>query len=103
MPAVLSWSSEECSPVLISILAQDLYNAISGRYYCMVWRDVHYEQDWGIRDVGLRRILKIPWTARRTNDEILRMINKNRELLDTIKRRKTAYLGHVRDTNFYSW
>jgi len=38
-----------------------------------------------------RRVLKIPWT----NDEVLRIINKDRELLDTIKRGKTAYLGHV--------
>jgi len=42
-----------------------------------------------------RRVLRIPWTSRRTNDEVLRIINKDRELLDTIKRRKTAYLGHV--------
>jgi len=42
-----------------------------------------------------RREQRIPWIARRTNDEVLRIINKDRELLDTIKRRKTAYLGHV--------
>jgi len=41
-----------------------------------------------------RHILRIPWTARRTNDEVCSIINKDRELLDTIKRRKTAYLGH---------
>jgi len=39
-----------------------------------------------------RRALRIPWTARRTNDEVF---NEDRELLDTIKRRKTANLGHV--------
>jgi len=39
--------------------------------------------------------LRIPWTARGTNDEFLRIINKDRELLDPIKRRKTAHLGHV--------
>lgn len=42
-----------------------------------------------------RRILKIPWTARETNEEILRRMGRERELLSTIKRRKTAYLGHV--------
>jgi len=41
------------------------------------------------------RVLRIPWTARRTDDEVLRIINKDRELLDTIKRRKTAFLGDV--------
>lgn len=42
-----------------------------------------------------RRVLKIPWTARKTNDEILRIVNKDRALLDTMKRQKVAYLGHV--------
>jgi len=42
-----------------------------------------------------RRVLRIPWIARRTNDEVSRIINKDRVLLDTIKRRKTAYLSHV--------
>jgi len=37
-----------------------------------------------------RRVLRIPWSAKRTNDEVLRIINKDRELLDTFKRRKTA-------------
>jgi len=36
-----------------------------------------------------RRVLSIPWTARRTNDEVLRIIDKDSELLDTIKRRTT--------------
>lgn len=42
-----------------------------------------------------RRILKIPWTARITNDEVLRRLNRNRGILTIIKRRKTAYLGHI--------
>jgi len=42
-----------------------------------------------------RRVMRISWIARRTNDEELKITNKDRELLDTIKRRKTAYLGHV--------
>lgn len=42
-----------------------------------------------------RRMLKIPWTAHKTNEEVLRRANKNRELLNVIKRRKISYLGHV--------
>lgn len=42
-----------------------------------------------------RRILKVPWTARKTNEEVLRTIRRKRELLEIIKRRKTAYLGHI--------
>jgi len=50
-----------------------------------------------------RRVLRIPWTARRTNDEVLRIISKDRELLDTIKRRKTAYLDHVIRNEWYQF
>ena len=48
-----------------------------------------------------RRVLKIPWTARLTNEEILRRVNKQRELFELIKKRKTAYLGHImRNTKY---
>lgn len=43
----------------------------------------------------LRRILKIPWTARMTNDEVLRRARTDRELIKVVKRRKVAYLGHL--------
>lgn len=42
-----------------------------------------------------RRILKIPWTAKVTNVDVLASVNKERELFNTIKKRKTAYLGHI--------
>ncbi|CAG9826798.1 unnamed protein product [Diabrotica balteata] len=42
-----------------------------------------------------RRMLKIPWTARKTNEEVLRSVNKDRELLKTVKHRKMSYLGHM--------
>ena len=43
----------------------------------------------------LRRILKIKWTERISNNEVLKRLNKDREILTTIKRRKAAYLGHI--------
>ncbi|CAG9834408.1 unnamed protein product [Diabrotica balteata] len=42
-----------------------------------------------------RRILMIPWTARKTNKEVLRSVNKHRELLKTVKHRKMSYLGNI--------
>ncbi|CAH1281742.1 unnamed protein product [Diabrotica balteata] len=42
-----------------------------------------------------RRMLKIPWTARKTNEGVLRSANKDRELLKTVKHRKMSYLGHI--------
>lgn len=42
-----------------------------------------------------RRLLKIPWTDHITNEEVLRRTRKDRDLIVNIKKRKTAYLGHV--------
>lgn len=48
-----------------------------------------------------RRLLKISWTQHIPNDEVLRRVRRERELLTTIKRRKTAYLGHIYRNNKY--
>ena len=42
-----------------------------------------------------RRMLRISWMQRVSNVEVLRRIGRDRELLSIIRRRKTAYLGHV--------
>lgn len=42
-----------------------------------------------------RRILKILWTARKINMEVLTEIGSEKTLIGIIKRRKTAYLGHI--------
>ncbi|VEN57771.1 unnamed protein product [Callosobruchus maculatus] len=43
----------------------------------------------------LRRLLKIPWTAHVTNEDVLRQARCERELVQIVKKRKTAYLGHI--------
>ncbi|BES87340.1 Dehydrogenase [Nesidiocoris tenuis] len=43
----------------------------------------------------IRRMFKIPWTARLRNDYILQRNNLSRELMRTVKTRKVAYLGHI--------
>ena len=43
----------------------------------------------------LRRMWRVPWTARRTNVEVLQMANTSRTLLTTIRKRQLKYLGHV--------
>jgi hypothetical protein len=42
-----------------------------------------------------RRILRISWTERVTNVEVLRRMNKEKEVIFTIKKRKLQYLGHI--------
>jgi len=44
---------------------------------------------------GLRKILRVSWTARKTNEWVLNKAEIKRELLDTVKARKLAYYGHT--------
>ena len=44
---------------------------------------------------GLRRMLRVSWTAKKTNEWVLNKAGINRELLDTVKARKLAYYGHT--------
>ena len=44
---------------------------------------------------GFRRLLRIPWTQRKTNEWILEKLNEDRQLLNSIKTRKIRYYGHV--------
>ncbi|KAL0860165.1 hypothetical protein ABMA27_010472 [Loxostege sticticalis] len=48
-----------------------------------------------------RRILKIPWSDRVTNIEVLNRLKKKTELINTIKRRKLSYFGHVMRNDKY--
>lgn len=42
-----------------------------------------------------RRMLRISWVQRITNDEVLQRMQKQKEILNTIKERKMQYLGYV--------
>jgi len=44
---------------------------------------------------GLRRMLRVSWTAKKTNEWVLNKAEVKRELLDTVKARKLAYYGHA--------
>lgn len=48
-----------------------------------------------------RRMLRIPWVDHVTSTEVLRCIERDRELLDIIKERKTSYLGEIVCNNKY--
>jgi len=43
---------------------------------------------------GLRKIVRVAWTANKTNEWVLHKAVVKRELLDTVKARKLAYYGH---------
>ena len=42
-----------------------------------------------------KRLLKAPWTARRSNESILRKINPDYSLEELILKLKLQYFGHV--------
>ena len=42
-----------------------------------------------------RRILKISWTEKKSNQEVLEMANKERSLMKTIRKRQMKFMGHV--------
>ena len=42
-----------------------------------------------------RRLMRVPWTARRTNQEILEMVGTTRVLMTTIRQRQLRFLGHI--------
>ena len=37
----------------------------------------------------------IPWTEHKTNEEILNMVETERKLMDTVRRRQKRWLGHI--------
>ena len=44
---------------------------------------------------GLRRIQRVSWTAKKTNEWVLNIDGVKGELLDTVKARKLAYVCHI--------
>jgi len=42
-----------------------------------------------------RRLLRIPWTAKRSNDSVLQEMGTDRQLLKSIMKRKLEYFGHI--------
>ena len=42
-----------------------------------------------------RRMLKISWTAKTTNEEVLRRMSIKDRLTSTIQKKKTQYFGHI--------
>jgi len=44
---------------------------------------------------GLRKVLRVSWTAKKTNEWVVSKAGVKGELLDTVKARKIAYYGHT--------
>ena len=44
---------------------------------------------------GLRKILRVSWTAKKTNEWVFNKSGVKRDLLDSVKERKLTYYGHT--------
>ena len=74
---------------------------------CNVWSTLLYGvETWTISKISqqrlealeiwtLRRMLRISWTRRVTNEEVLRSAGTSRSLLDTVRIRKLSFFGHI--------
>ena len=66
-------------------------------YGCEAWT-LKKEEDRKINAAELwfyRRLLRIQWTGKRTNESVFEELSVKPELLSTITRRKFKYLGHA--------
>jgi hypothetical protein len=48
-----------------------------------------------------RRMEKISWTVRLRNEEVLHRVKEERNILNTIKRRKASWIGHILRRNCF--
>ena len=39
--------------------------------------------------------MKVPWTEHKTNEEILKMVETERKIIDTARSRQKRWLGHI--------
>ena len=74
---------------------------------CYVWSGMLYGcESWNIsKEMSkrleaaemwfLRRMMRVPWTARRTNQAVLEMAGTSRRLMSKIRKRQLRYVGHV--------
>ena len=74
---------------------------------CYIWPTLFYgAETWTITKSLLskldafktwvyRRVLKISWTEKITNEEVLRRMGTGREIVRQFKTRKLQYLGHL--------
>ena len=66
-------------------------------YGCESWtlKRSHEDRLEAFEMKALRQILRVSWTAKRTNSWVLEQAGVNRSLLANVKSRKLRYFGHM--------
>ena len=72
-----------------------------------VWRVALYgSETWTLQKQDIRRLeafeiwiwrrmVKVPWTEHKTNEEINQMVATEREIMDIVRSRQKRWLGHI--------
>ena len=91
------WGSSENSVRLYFYLSSQGYGFSSGHVGCESWTLKKAER-WRIDAFKLwcwRRLLRVPWTARRSNQSILKEISPGCSLEELMLKLKLQYFGHL--------
>ncbi|GFR64325.1 RNA-directed DNA polymerase from mobile element jockey [Elysia marginata] len=66
-------------------------------YGCEAWTiDERMESSLEATEMWfLRRMMRIPWSAKKTNEEISTEAQTTRQLMTKIRKRQTKFVGHV--------
>jgi len=65
---------------------------------CIVWKrnvDSTKRRYSATRGIWWRRMMKVPWTEHKTNEEILQMVETQRKMMDTVRSRQKTWLDHI--------
>ena len=91
----MSLSSEICLRLLKNyVWSGKLYGCESWAISKEIRRRLEAAEVW-----FLRGTMRIPWTARRTNQEVIQVDGTKRELITVIRKRQLGFLGHVLKLN----
>jgi len=42
-----------------------------------------------------RRMMKVSWTEHKTNEEVLQMVDTEKEMINTLRSQQKRWLGHI--------
>jgi len=77
-------------PVVAVVFICGLSDVLINEYFYFLRKNKETRLD-AFKMKGLRKILRVSWTAKKTNEWVLNKAGVKRELLDTVKARKLAY------------
>ena len=58
----------------------------------------HLKYEFQFMNFNFRRMMKVPWTEHNTNEEILKMVETERKIMDTVRSQQNLqkrWLGHI--------